>query len=153
MDRVRAPETWTRPRRRLWSPTWTETGNPFRFPLTRSTPDRNRAYALYGGGAAYFWVVVACSTGSLSYALAKAAAMLPRHAVTIAVPEAMIGLSLTLAVAHLAVAYRTSCRERRRQLVYRIDVEAIWVPSPLVSAKRVLPVSTQSADSVCLVLL
>ncbi|KAK3153169.1 hypothetical protein QOZ80_2BG0168730 [Eleusine coracana subsp. coracana] len=83
------------------------------------------AYALYGGGEAYFWVVVACSTGSLSYALAKAAAMLPRHAVTVAVPEAMIGLSLTLAVAHLAVAYRTSCRERRRQLVYRIDVEAV----------------------------
>ncbi|GJN19997.1 hypothetical protein PR202_gb07318 [Eleusine coracana subsp. coracana] len=85
------------------------------------------AYALYGGGEAYFWVVVACSTGSLSYALAKAAAMLPRHAVTVAVPEAMIGLSLTLAVAHLAVAYRTSCRERRRQLVYRIDVEAVSI--------------------------
>uniref|UniRef100_J3N4F1 Late embryogenesis abundant protein LEA-2 subgroup domain-containing protein n=1 Tax=Oryza brachyantha TaxID=4533 RepID=J3N4F1_ORYBR len=36
----------------------------------------------------------------------------------------MLLLSLALAAAHLAVAYRTSCRERRRLLVYRIDVEA-----------------------------
>jgi hypothetical protein len=37
----------------------------------------------------------------------------------------MLLLSLSLAAAHLAVAYRTSCRERRRLLVYRIDVEAV----------------------------
>lgn len=92
-----------------------------------------------GGGAAYFWVVVACSAGSMTYALAKAAAMLPRHAATqaastgaatVAGPNAMILLSLTLAVAHLAVAYRTSCRERRRLLVYRIDVEAVSTLCP-----------------------
>ncbi|EEC67365.1 hypothetical protein OsI_34470 [Oryza sativa Indica Group] len=37
----------------------------------------------------------------------------------------MLLLSVALAAAHLAVAYRTSCRERRRLLVYRIDVEAV----------------------------
>jgi len=34
-------------------------------------------------------------------------------------------MSLALAAAHLAMAYRASCRERRRLLVYRIDVEAV----------------------------
>ncbi|MQL89672.1 hypothetical protein Taro_022238 [Colocasia esculenta] len=33
--------------------------------------------------------------------------------------------SWVLAVAHMVVAYRTSCRERRRLLVYRIDLEAV----------------------------
>uniref|UniRef100_A0A0E0ER36 Secreted protein n=1 Tax=Oryza meridionalis TaxID=40149 RepID=A0A0E0ER36_9ORYZ len=37
----------------------------------------------------------------------------------------MFLMSLALAAAHIAMAYRTSCRERRHQLVYRIDVEAI----------------------------
>ncbi|RCV44054.1 hypothetical protein SEVIR_9G347800v4 [Setaria viridis] len=91
------------------------------------------AYVVCGGGGAYLWVVVACAAGSVSYVLAKAAAVLPRgaalqaaadaRAVTAAGPEAMILLSLALAAAHLAAAYRTSCRERRRMLVYRIDVE------------------------------
>lgn len=80
-----------------------------------------------GGGGAYLWVVVACAAGSVSYVLAKAAAVLPRGAalqdVTAPGPGGMILLSLALAAAHLAAAYRTSCRERRRMLVYRIDVE------------------------------
>ncbi|XP_062206120.1 uncharacterized protein LOC133907999 [Phragmites australis] len=94
------------------------------------------AYLVCGGGAPYLWVVVACTAGSVSYALAKSAAVLPRRAVlqeagnarAVAVaagPEAMLLLSLALAAAHLAAAYRTSCRERRRMLVYRIDVEAV----------------------------
>lgn len=33
--------------------------------------------------------------------------------------------SLFLAVGHIVVAYRTSCRERRKLLVYRIDIEAV----------------------------
>ncbi|KAF4395735.1 hypothetical protein G4B88_013509 [Cannabis sativa] len=32
--------------------------------------------------------------------------------------------SLILAVGHIIVAYRTSCRERRKLLVYKIDIEA-----------------------------
>jgi hypothetical protein len=39
--------------------------------------------------------------------------------------EAMFLMSLALAAAHIAMAYRASCRERRRLLVYRIDVEAV----------------------------
>ncbi|XP_062200297.1 uncharacterized protein LOC133902983 [Phragmites australis] len=95
------------------------------------------AYVVFGGGAAYLWVVVACAAGSVSYVLAKAAAVLPpraalqggnARAVTVAAgPEAMLLLSLALAAAHLAAAYRASCRERRRMLVYRIDVEAVWL--------------------------
>ncbi|XP_062092504.1 uncharacterized protein LOC133798279 [Humulus lupulus] len=33
--------------------------------------------------------------------------------------------SLVLAVGHIIVAYRTSCRERRKLLVYKIDIEAV----------------------------
>ncbi|KAF4363970.1 hypothetical protein F8388_000553 [Cannabis sativa] len=33
--------------------------------------------------------------------------------------------SLILAVGHIIVAYRTSCRERRKFLVYKIDIEAV----------------------------
>lgn len=33
--------------------------------------------------------------------------------------------SLVLAVGHIVVAYRTSCRERRKLLVYKIDIEAV----------------------------
>ncbi|OMO76036.1 hypothetical protein CCACVL1_05660 [Corchorus capsularis] len=33
--------------------------------------------------------------------------------------------SLALAIAHIIVAYRISCRERRKLLVYKIDIEAI----------------------------
>ncbi|KAJ8633561.1 hypothetical protein MRB53_026897 [Persea americana] len=39
--------------------------------------------------------------------------------------EAMFLCSLILAVGHILVAYRTSCRERRKLLVYRIDLEAV----------------------------
>lgn len=92
------------------------------------------AYVVCGGGGAYLGVVVACAAGSVTYVLAKAAAVLPRRAAgpqaggadaraLAAGPEAMLLLSLALAAAHLAAAYRTSCRERRRMLVYRIDVE------------------------------
>uniref|UniRef100_A0A452YWD5 Uncharacterized protein n=1 Tax=Aegilops tauschii subsp. strangulata TaxID=200361 RepID=A0A452YWD5_AEGTS len=82
-----------------------------------------------GGGGAYLWVVAASAAASVSYVLAKAAAVLPRGATPqgkgAAGPEPMLLLSLSLAAAHIAVAYRTSCRERRRLLVYRIDVEAV----------------------------
>jgi hypothetical protein len=89
------------------------------------------AYTAFGGAAAYMWVAVACSVGSLCYVLAKAVAMfagaglqLQGKGQLVAV-EAMFLLSLALAAAHIAMAYRASCRERRRLLVYRIDVEAV----------------------------
>ncbi|XP_058085932.1 uncharacterized protein LOC131233296 [Magnolia sinica] len=39
--------------------------------------------------------------------------------------HAMFMCSLLLAVGHIVVAYRTSCRERRKLLIYRIDLEAV----------------------------
>lgn len=39
--------------------------------------------------------------------------------------ETMFICSLILAVGHIAVAYRTNCRERKKLLVYRIDLEAV----------------------------
>ncbi|RDX85781.1 hypothetical protein CR513_32977 [Mucuna pruriens] len=38
---------------------------------------------------------------------------------------AMFVWSCALAVGHVLVAYRTSCRERRKLLVYKIDIEAV----------------------------
>ena len=38
---------------------------------------------------------------------------------------ALFVCSCALAIGHIAVAYRTSCRERRKLLVYKIDVEAV----------------------------
>jgi len=92
------------------------------------------AYTACGGGAAYMWVAVTCSVGSLCYVLAKAVAVFGVAAAPglglqgkgqLVAVEAMFLMSLALAVAHLAMAYRASCRERRRLLVYRIDVEAV----------------------------
>ncbi|TVU48554.1 hypothetical protein EJB05_08195, partial [Eragrostis curvula] len=98
------------------------------------------AYTAFGGGAAYMWVAVACSVASLGYVLAKAVAVfavagagagglqLQGKGQLVAV-EAMFLMSFALAAAHIAMAYRASCRERRRLLVYRIDVEAVRLKS------------------------
>ncbi|CAL4928755.1 unnamed protein product [Urochloa decumbens] len=93
------------------------------------------AYTASAGGAAYTWVAVACSVASLCYVLAKAVAVFGGAAAAaglglqgngqLVAVEAMFLMSLALAVAHLAMAYRASCRERRRLLVFRIDVEAV----------------------------
>ncbi|KAF8780182.1 hypothetical protein HU200_001845 [Digitaria exilis] len=104
------------------------------------------AYTACGGGAAaYMWVAVACSVASLCYVLAKAVAVFGVAAAAAAgqglgvgiqgkgqlvAVEAMFLMSLALAAAHLAMAYRACCRERRRQIVYRIDVEAVSALSP-----------------------
>ncbi|KAJ6892009.1 hypothetical protein NC651_025252 [Populus alba x Populus x berolinensis] len=37
---------------------------------------------------------------------------------------ALFFCSLLLAIGHVVVAYRTSCRERRKLWVYKIDIEA-----------------------------
>jgi hypothetical protein len=95
------------------------------------------AYTACGGaGAAYTWVAVACSVASLCYVLAKAVAVFGAAGALglqvqvqgkgqLVAVEAMFLMSLALAAAHLAMAYRATCRERRRLLVYRIDVEAV----------------------------
>lgn len=38
---------------------------------------------------------------------------------------ALFMCSWTFAIGHIVVAYRTSCRERRKLLVYKIDIEAV----------------------------
>ncbi|CDP14030.1 unnamed protein product [Coffea canephora] len=38
---------------------------------------------------------------------------------------ALFACSLALAVGHIVAAYRTSCRERRKLMVYKIDIEAV----------------------------
>uniref|UniRef100_A0A453J5T1 Uncharacterized protein n=1 Tax=Aegilops tauschii subsp. strangulata TaxID=200361 RepID=A0A453J5T1_AEGTS len=95
------------------------------------------AYTACGGGAAYLWVAAACSVGSLFYVLAKAVAVfgVPAHGAAglelhgkgqLLAVEAMFLMSLALAAAHLAMAYRASSREKRRlHVVYRIDIEAV----------------------------
>ncbi|KAJ1299025.1 hypothetical protein BS78_01G500000 [Paspalum vaginatum] len=90
------------------------------------------AYTAFGGGAAYMWVAAACSAASLGYVLAKAVAVFGAAAADqwrgngqLVAVQAMFLMSLALAAAHLAMAYRACCRERRRLLVYRIDVEAV----------------------------
>ncbi|CAM0870298.1 unnamed protein product [Alopecurus aequalis] len=95
------------------------------------------AYTACGGGAAYLWVAAACSVGSLAYVLAKAVAVfgVPANGSTglhlqgqgqLVAVEAIFLISLALAAAHLAMAYRASSREKRRlHVVYRIDIEAV----------------------------
>ncbi|KAE8798306.1 Profilin-1 [Hordeum vulgare] len=84
-----------------------------------------------------FHVAATCRVGSLFYFLAKAVAVfgiaaagavrLDLHGKGQAlVVEAMFLMSLELAAAHLAMAYRASSREKRRlNVVYKIDVEAM----------------------------
>ncbi|MFQ6647925.1 hypothetical protein Gotur_021905 [Gossypium turneri] len=48
-----------------------------------------------------------------------------------AMETALFICSLALAIAHIIVAYRTSCRERRKLLVYKIDIEAVGSLPPL----------------------
>lgn len=43
------------------------------------------------------------------------------------VMEVLFLSSFALAMAHLVAAYRTSCRERRKLLVYKIDIEAVGI--------------------------
>jgi hypothetical protein len=46
-------------------------------------------------------------------------------------------MSLALAAAHLAMAYRASSRERRRlHVVYRIDIEAVSPPASVHASAR-----------------
>lgn len=71
-----------------------------------------------------------CSVLSLMFVSLKAAYMFGvsgtapgEHVRTTEV--ALFICSLVLAVGHIIVAYRTSCRERRKLLVYKIDIEAV----------------------------
>ncbi|WOK91970.1 hypothetical protein Cni_G00661 [Canna indica] len=88
-----------------------------------------------GSRRLYLAITAFCSSASVVYVLAKlfsmssAAAASPRQALAdaAALIEATFLASLAMAIAHVMVAYRISCRERRKLLVYRIDVEAVKI--------------------------
>ena len=90
-----------------------------------------------------------CSTVSIGFVSLKAATMfgaetaqgrrlLAVGAKDSAAVEALFLSSMALAMAHVVVAYRTSCRERRKLLVYRIDIEAVRNSGPLFFYFRVI---------------
>uniref|UniRef100_A0A1D1ZLZ9 Putative membrane protein ycf1 n=1 Tax=Anthurium amnicola TaxID=1678845 RepID=A0A1D1ZLZ9_9ARAE len=95
-------------------------------------------YSLCQGPALSRWpylgITVLCSLASAGFVFVKAslcAGVGRWHGAGGAVGRegmAVAGLymsSWALAVAHMVVAYRTSCRERRKMLVFRIDLEAV----------------------------
>ncbi|KAG1354663.1 putative membrane protein ycf1 [Cocos nucifera] len=96
-------------------------------------------YVVCGGRGLYLWVATLCGFGSMGYVLAKGIGMYGAAAsvegggsqvrvvgrMDGAAMEGLLMSSVALAMAHIVVAYRTVCRERRKLLVYRIDVEAV----------------------------
>lgn len=79
----------------------------------------------------YLGITTLCSVLSLVYVSLKASYMVGvsssfgRGAYVRAVEAGLFVCSLAMAVAHVVVAYRISCRERRKLLVYKIDIEAV----------------------------
>ncbi|GER46639.1 alpha/beta hydrolase related protein, partial [Striga asiatica] len=80
----------------------------------------------------YLGVATACSAASLvfvslkaSYVFVSGGGYWESSGYVRAMVVAMFLSSLGLAVGHVVVAYRTSCRERRKLLVYKIDIEAV----------------------------
>ncbi|KAK9061048.1 hypothetical protein SSX86_018228 [Deinandra increscens subsp. villosa] len=74
----------------------------------------------------YLGITTVCSAVSLLFVSVKAAYVFGGSGggCTTAV-VALFVCSVLLAVGHILVAYRTSCRERRKLLVYKIDIEAV----------------------------
>ena len=67
-----------------------------------------------------------CSVSSLVFVSLKASYVFSGSSTDQGAIEAALFIcSVVLAVAHIFVAYRISCRERRKLLVYKIDIEAV----------------------------
>jgi hypothetical protein len=76
----------------------------------------------------YLGITTMCSLLSLMFVSLKASYMFAGNVgggYVRATEIALFICSLVLAVGHIVVAYRTSCRERRKLLVYKIDIEAV----------------------------
>ncbi|KAH7537552.1 hypothetical protein FEM48_Zijuj03G0105100 [Ziziphus jujuba var. spinosa] len=78
----------------------------------------------------YLGITTMCSVVSLVFVSLKASYVFSvsgsdREGYSRAMEMALFICSLVLAVGHIVVAYRTSCRERRKLLVYKIDIEAV----------------------------
>ncbi|KAL0299288.1 UNVERIFIED_CONTAM: hypothetical protein Sradi_6588600 [Sesamum radiatum] len=80
----------------------------------------------------YLAIATVCSAASLVFVSLKASYLLmissysshSKGGYVRAMEAALFVSSLGLAIGHVVVAYRTSCRERRKLLVYKIDIEA-----------------------------
>ena len=77
----------------------------------------------------YLAAAMACSSTSLVFVSVKALFMFGEMRIEQAgaMEMALFGCSLVLAVGHIAVAYRTSCRQRRKLRVFQIDIEAVRI--------------------------
>ncbi|XP_054793866.1 uncharacterized protein LOC129299422 [Prosopis cineraria] len=77
--------------------------------------------------APYLGATMACSVLSVMFVSLKAVYVfgLSGGRNGRALEIALFACSYALAVGHIVVAYRTSCRERRKLLVYKIDIESI----------------------------
>ena len=73
----------------------------------------------------YLGITTVCSVLSLLFVSLKAAYVFGGSTGGGATELGLFVCSATLAIAHILVAYRTSCRERRKLLVYKIDIEAV----------------------------
>ncbi|KAG2242949.1 hypothetical protein Bca52824_095213, partial [Brassica carinata] len=79
----------------------------------------------------YLMITMICSVSSLIYVSLKAAFVFGEPvngdgggSYFRAAEVALFLSSSVLAIGHIVVAYRTSCRERRKLLVFKIDIEA-----------------------------
>lgn len=94
-------------------------------------------YLWCGGRGLFLGVATLCGSVSAGFVSMKAIIMFGADAVTGKrhllsfgekegpAVEALFLSSLALAMAHVVAAYRISCRERRKLLVYKIDIEAV----------------------------
>ncbi|CAH2064020.1 unnamed protein product [Thlaspi arvense] len=74
----------------------------------------------------YLLVTMICSISSLIYVSFKAAIVFGDGGGSFRAEEvALFVCSSVLAIGHIVVAYRTSCRERRKLLVFKIDIESV----------------------------
>lgn len=81
----------------------------------------------------YLGIATICSVLSLLFVSLKAAYVFSDgssidrrgYGYSRAVEVTLFVCSFGLAIGHVIVAYRTSCRERRKLLVYKIDIEAV----------------------------
>ncbi|OWM69957.1 uncharacterized protein LOC116195920 [Punica granatum] len=78
----------------------------------------------------YLAITTMCSVSSLVLVSLKASfvfgdSRMDRGGYVRAMEMALFISSFLLAVAHIVVAYKISCRERRKLLVYKIDIEAV----------------------------
>ncbi|KAK1409352.1 hypothetical protein QVD17_35878 [Tagetes erecta] len=73
----------------------------------------------------YLGITTVCSVVSLLFVSIKASYVFAGIGGVATAEVALFVCSAVLAVGHILVAYRTSCRERRKLLVYKIDIEAV----------------------------